>query len=414
MNSYLIITPNVCNMGGAQLYVLRRALYLVGKGYNVFVVIWFDNGFFPLEAQFKGIPIYFASELSKPFILVSKKKSDAIIRRIANFAKLDKNTIIESHTLSAIEWGEIISSQYNCKHLAYPLSEASVSNYIWLPGKKIFKEKLDNNEFYGLSDASLEIIFGKPHIPNNYVNVGFDEEELAERCIPNLNLGLKNNDFVISTIARLEKSYIEKLIEDTIKLAKAYRNQPFVLIIAGGSDTGKRQDFLVEKYKKIYDSCSNLRVFFTGYITTLGKDLFQISDVFVGTGLAAINAISQSRITVVIDERNDLSLGFLGVDAKNFGYGPLSMCCPIYNKLDEAYTADKEKKRMIMDAGRQLYFTEFYTQTCFEKLDVAISKISNSKDRDCMKVSLFNTVTLRTLKCLINLSRPLRKLIKRS
>ena len=386
MSNYLIITPNLCNMGGAQLYVLRRSIYLKKKGYNVFIVVWFDNGYFPLKTQFEDTPIFVSPELAKPYVLVNKKKATAAINSIADFVGIDKDTIIESHTFTTIEWGEIIASFYKCKHLAYPLTEESVARYIWKPGKKILRDKLKHNELYGLSDASLEIMFGNPCSPNNYVNVGFDERELVDKSVPSIEYEKSENDFVISTVSRLDKTYIESLVDDVIKLANKYPQQSFILIVAGGSKTGNRQSYLVNKYKQENIHCSNLRVLFTGYITSLGRDLFLNSDVVVGTGLAAINSISQSRVTIVIDERNDRALGFFGTDTNNFGYGSLKHNFSIFSKLDEAYLLDSCKKEIIKKAGRQLYQSDFYTERCFEKLDVAISQIRNSAAKDYLKV----------------------------
>ena len=383
-------------MGGAQLYVLRRALYLQNKGFDVYIVVGFDNGNFPLQSKFNSIPILCVPEVSKPYVL-SYPKNKAAIDKIKEFASINSDTTIESHTLSAIEWGEIISSSSYCKHLAYPLSEIPVSSYKWQPGKRLFYEKLERNEFWGLSNVSLKLIFGEEHTPNNYVNVGFDEAELADKCSPYLSIQRKEDEFVIATVTRLDKTYVEVLISDSISLAKEYPNQVFVLLIAGGSRTGNREEYLFNKYRQCNIPCDNLRVLFTGYITTLGKDLFQMCDVFVGTGLAAINAISQSCLTIMIDESYNRSIGFFGTETRNFGYGDFKDSTSIFIKLKEAYLMDDQTKQCLTMAGRDLYLSDFYTQRCFEKLDNAVEKIINGGQKQYINVNPFYALFCKVL-----------------
>ena len=45
-NKYLILTPRVSSLGGAQLYVSRRATYLYQKGIEVYIVTYDSNELF--------------------------------------------------------------------------------------------------------------------------------------------------------------------------------------------------------------------------------------------------------------------------------------------------------------------------------------------------------------------------------
>ena len=49
---YVLVTYNVCNHGGGQLYVLRRANYLREHGYDVRIIVCFDDGDFILEKDY--------------------------------------------------------------------------------------------------------------------------------------------------------------------------------------------------------------------------------------------------------------------------------------------------------------------------------------------------------------------------
>lgn len=149
MKKYIIITRRVSSMGGAQLFVLRRVLHLKDCGYNVFVVYTREESYFPLKENFNNIPLIHIEEMESYVAQLTETKQDEIIERLNNEVGGINGSLIETHTLSTIEWGEIIAARFCAKHLAYPLSEAKVSKYHFNPGKSIFREKLDKREFYG-------------------------------------------------------------------------------------------------------------------------------------------------------------------------------------------------------------------------------------------------------------------------
>jgi hypothetical protein len=50
MKKYIIITGRISDMGGAQLYVLRRALHLKQCGFDVLIIVAIHSDYFPLKA----------------------------------------------------------------------------------------------------------------------------------------------------------------------------------------------------------------------------------------------------------------------------------------------------------------------------------------------------------------------------
>ena len=79
MKHYLILTYNVCNMGGGQLFVLRRAKHLKNKGYDVHIVVSFHTDYFPLKEQFDDYHLYIIPEMGDASIKYTKKEVDSII-----------------------------------------------------------------------------------------------------------------------------------------------------------------------------------------------------------------------------------------------------------------------------------------------------------------------------------------------
>ena len=79
-------------MGGGQLFVLRRSLYLKNKGFDVHVITTFDNGVFPLKESFEGIPIYNIPEMASSSSFVSEKRQKEILSNvIQKIGKADRN-----------------------------------------------------------------------------------------------------------------------------------------------------------------------------------------------------------------------------------------------------------------------------------------------------------------------------------
>lgn len=391
-------------MGGGQLFVLRRSLYLKNKGFDVHVITTFDNGVFPLKESFEGISIYNIPEMASSSSFVSEKRQKEILSDvIQKIGKADKY-YLESHTLGTIEWAELLSVKLHGRHLAYPLAEPLFNKQFFYPGKSIILNKLERNQLYGNNSRSLVHIFGKEPKQNLFINIAFDETELKEMCFPSLNYKKQAGDYVITTVTRLDKTYVEPFIEDVKKLALKYPTEKFVMIVAGGSNTGTREKDLLAKYSR--SSIANLKIIFTGYIKELGKDIFNISDVFVGMGTASINAISQKCIALNIDpSRNSMCSGIFGIDTNNFGYTENGKVYTILEKIEEIYLADENKKNYLKKTGRELFETSFEINSCFLQMDAAINSISESQDEPYLHVS-------RLYRFIVRLSYNLLAIIK--
>lgn len=136
---HLIITPSISNLGGAQLYVLRRAKYLQKKGIKVSVIVSHHNADnFILENQFNKISFLHLRQFGKIFGLTSKNRLNDLIFQIKKFLPDFDDGVVESHTLELSIWGEFISSQLKFKHVLYVLAEPLVKHYYFYPGYKFF------------------------------------------------------------------------------------------------------------------------------------------------------------------------------------------------------------------------------------------------------------------------------------
>ena len=397
MKKYLIFTRRISDMGGAQLYVLRRCLHLANIGYRVYIIVTDHSDYFPLKEKFGEIPLIVIPEMKKRVASLSRRKQETIIRSIIDTIGSSDSYYIESHTLSAIEWGELVAAEIHARHLAYPLSEPSVRDYKYKPGIRIFEEKLDNGEFFGCSSYSLKEIFGRDDVPPHFINIGYDESELRETCIPSINIKKCQDRYTVLTISRLDKTYIEVLADAVSEMALKYPDKSFQLLIAGGCRDSAREDYLKNNYNNVHYQQANLDIRYLGYIDTLGRDIFKLADVFVGMGTASINAISQGCVTINIDPRNGMkrASGFFGIDTSNFAYPEADNTFSIFSKLEEAFLMNASEVQYVRKMGRRLFEEQFEINTCFCKIDDAINSIKPTNMRESLRLSDFYRMRVR-------------------
>lgn len=378
-------------MGGAQLYVLRRCLYLINKGYCVYIFVTDHSDYFPLKDKFGEVPLIVIPEIKKRVASFSRRKQNTIIKTIIDKVGRSDSFYIESHTLTTIEWGELVAAEIHARHLAYPLSEPSVKEYKYKPGIRIFEEKLNNGEFYGCSSYSLKEIFGHDIESPHFINIGYDEAELKDSCIPAIQITKPQGTYVILTISRLDKTYIEVLADAVSKMALKYPSQSFLLLIAGGCSDSMREGFLKNNYNNDHYQQPNLDIQYLGYINTLGKDIFKLADIFVGMGTASINAISQKCVTINIDPRNGMkqASGFFGIDTSNFAYPETDKTFSVFSKLEEAFQMNKSQVQSVQMIGRKLFEEQFEINTCFRKIDNVINSVKPVEKRATLMVSGF-------------------------
>ncbi len=397
MKKYLIITPTIYDLGGAQLFTLRRTRHLLLQGYKVFIIISSRSDYFPLKDSFEGVPVLEVPQIIHHSLEYSQKQRNKIVEKIIEWTGNQGEYLIESHSLILIEWGEHIAYISKGRHIAYPLAEPKLSDFHISYGRKIILHKLSHGQLYGCTSVSLRKIFEREDVPSNYVNIGYDESEMHERCTPAISYKKQDGDFLISTVTRLDKPYIEPLVDSTIRLANSYPYQNFVLLIGGGSTTPGREDHLHSFYKSVIASTSNLKVIFTGYIESLGKDLFRMSDVFVGMGTASINSISQNCITIIVDMdgKMDRVAGIFGKDTNNFAYPENGITYSFDEKLEEVYLLNDVNRLLLRENGRLLFEKEFEMKACFNKLDQIVSTIQPSKDSSLFKSNILYRWTVR-------------------
>lgn len=408
---YIIITGRLDHIGGSELYTLRRIKYLQNRGFGTLVI---TSSFKKEEVLLKELENFNIIELKN--IQYNEKK---YINRLENNLKDQyKKIYIETHCFW--EFGEKLAQRLKTINFIYLMAEQPFFNF---PNKRFFLEKLKNDEIIGVSEETLRISFGeewkKGNYKNNYVNISFDKEEIqSDKNREKIYKLEKNEENIrILTVSRFEKTYIEELIKDVLKISKKYKNKSFELILIGDSSNREIRINLIEKYK----NTSNLKIRFLGYITPLFSELYENLDLFVGMGTALINAVSFECISLGIDARNNRTSGFFGRDIKTFGYHSSDKTVSIFEKIEEFILMKKEEKDQIKKKSKKLYEENFGFLNTMQKLDSYIlneekyKKITYTMPKReykyYIKIILFKLKVLNILLKIKNKIKPNKKFV---
>lgn len=391
--TYCLIVPDFRGIGGAQLYALRRMKYLAKKGIDsVIAVGLLDQKILDETTDVKVFQHELINDLAFD---VKKGEKIAVIKKLIDWCR-DEITIIETYDPVGATWGECLAFTLNCKHVIYSLIEPEVYKNIQdRPILDFFKFKLSRDEFIGLSSVSLEKIFNRKfsNTENRYVNVPFDDAELPDNSAIDINKYISHGAFVIGTVSRLEKGYVEELIKATVSFSRSYTDNHFVLIIAGDSEVGNYKQEYLKKYAFNKTKQDNLEIFLPGYMRPLGKDFFNKIDLFIGMGTGAVSAISQGCATIVIDPINNKSSGIFGVDTNNFAYSESGVQYSILDSIKDVY---KNNNRFVAakKAGRILFEKQFDVSVCMKKLDNYIYGIEDFRNEywNVNNIGLQNTI----------------------
>ena len=119
---YIIIAYQIINMGGAQQYYRNKAETLKNKGYDVFIFSS-DKGDIAIK-DLKHYEYGIFQELKYPLYCFGEKRIEAIIECILHIiGEADPYTIIESSSIAAAQWGELLGERIGCKHFLFNLLE---------------------------------------------------------------------------------------------------------------------------------------------------------------------------------------------------------------------------------------------------------------------------------------------------
>lgn len=317
MNKYILMSMGISGMGGGQMYLRNKLLYMEQKGWKVDIYSGLPGKVVIPELMKYSLNIN-PVLTSAPFVY-SNGFVDSYVDKIIKNCCISSNdiVIIESTTAHMSYWGEIIAKRCNGRHICYLLDERN--DYLvykrYLP---FFYYKLQRNELAGINSKSLMYLFrgyknccidGGPFLPALCQNV-VEDIEIPKR------LKLPIADYTIGSIGRLEKPYIPYLIREIVKYVNRHQKKQYNLLLIGGTNDNKR----ILEIKKGTENIKNLNVIITGYMFPIPKQLILKVDLFISSAGSAGVSYGLDRPTISLDAFDCKPIGLLGYTTKHSLY----------------------------------------------------------------------------------------------
>lgn len=366
MKKYIIFTHTIYNLGGGQLLTLRKKKILESLGYDLFVVYKKKRGPFLLEREYNKINNLYVPEFDSPLNVIPSSRMNRSIENVLNFiGPVTQDSIIESNDRTTAVWAEIVAQKLHIRHIYYLIIETDLNSYKFYPYNSFFDFKLKRKELWACNSKGLEISFKKklPYYSDVYINVPYETSEIAEISEPKIDYGnwKENDKIVITTISRLDKSYVIDLFKAVCNICDRHRNYNIELNIVGDTVVGNNKQWLKEHIELLSSSTPNMNVIMPGYIKSIGKDIFNHTHIFVGMGTAIISAISQGCVSLTVNPYTSLSSGILGVDTFNFAFNDNGQEYSLEDKIEEVLKMDRDiLKDKIIKFYQDNYTLEAY------------------------------------------------------
>jgi len=311
MKTYIIFTPEITNMGGAQMYTANKVQFLKKKGWNVQV-------FFPkrkgdvLIPELKEFENNLILELGIELRFMTRSMKKSAFQRIECFCKDSDEIVVESQIINHSFLVEEIAAYLGARHIINTLDERIP---ICFKKQNVFFEyKLRRWEFQNAGERRLKQVFGNDYkqeflaFKNNMVYncsnvVSEDSQELT----------FSDSDSTILSIGRLDKPYIIPMTEEIKLFATKHADKSMNVIYVGGSFTGEEEG----KIKSILESVNNVNLYMLGYTFPVPFNVISIADVAIACANSVNVTADKDVPTIVADINDSMAIGVYGYDTEN-------------------------------------------------------------------------------------------------
>lgn len=309
MKHFVFFADTIKRVGGAQLYIKAKALYLTAAGWDVNIV-YHQNGE-PCIDDLQNYDNLYCPELYQPSYYYTNCRRKHIIKKLCGFVDFRGEMIVyESHSRKLASWAEVLAKvRGDVKHVCYDLGECI---NVPVPMFEFYKFKYERQELFGIQSASIALFFKGTNIQLKYGSPCLPAYGASD-CVADCKSDLIEdtfNGYVIGIVGRLEKAYIWEYAKSIKKFASNHADRFFTLVFVGGAPENENPEV---KIRQLYKECSNIKLIFTGYIFPIPRILVTSFNICLA-GAGAASAISREGVvTISIDPRDFLANGILGI-----------------------------------------------------------------------------------------------------
>lgn len=312
MKLYIILTPSIGDMGGAQMYTVNKIEYLRSIGWDV--VVYYS-------LPYKSILIGGLAEFDHNFIpdmqyaiqYLPQKRYEPIIKKICQGVIRYDELVVETHLAALSGWGEIIAARLKGRHVVNFLEEHPRA--LTKKEAKYYEFKLKRREVLNASEISLKRLFGifykEEYLEYEHKSGFFCSNVVGESVFDSSFLKVAN--FNILSIGRLDKPYIETLVLELKKLAINNKKYSFNFHFVGGSNSGK-----VEKWIEMeLGNIDNVNNYLYGFMFPIPLGLIEMANIAVASANSILVTSERGCPTISIDMSDFGAIGLFGYTTVN-------------------------------------------------------------------------------------------------
>lgn len=370
MKKYVFLVPTVAGMGGAQMYIRNKILYLRQNGWTVDIIVAQKGHAKLSELQDFRFEI---PELAFEIFNYSNRKKKLIIDKIVsriNNSEPDE-IIVESTCISEASWGEAIAKRLWAKHIVYLLQEDNRLNNKGL--RQFFLFKHARKELIGITEQSLTTMFASFNpIPTeqSYWLPAYCNNVEADVDSPYIGqMDSIKHDYAIGLLSRLEKPFVQPAITDFCNYSHNHQEKSFLLVLMG--DSPKGSGVLERLRKQIGTRAPNVRVISTGYLYPVPTKLLEKFDVFLTSAGSGWTCMRSGVPTITYDGNDLKPIGILGRTTSNALFRDKDEEPQDFSLLMEQILVEKKYKKETPNYAEGLPdfgdYIEFLDKTSKEK-----------------------------------------------
>lgn len=315
MIKYVILTPQIGDMGGGQMFACNKAEYMTNLGWEVTICYFTESPILIKKYyDFKRICI---PQLRWGIQYYTPYQVNNIVKQIVYQIGIDTHdeVIVESHLCYLSLWAELLAEKLKAKHIINSFEEdipTFTSNAI-----SFFEYKLKRWECVNASENSLRRLF-KSYFKEEYnrfnhstsffcSNVTDDNNVTPDVILPD------TNSFNILSIGRLNKPYIQVMLSELFGFAEKYSSTPIGLVFVGASPDGSVEKDILDKFNKL----GNVKIYLLGYMFPIPQNVFECANISISTSNAVLVTHEHGIPTIAVDATDSFAIGIYGINTYN-------------------------------------------------------------------------------------------------
>lgn len=308
MKKYVFLTFAIPGIGGTQIYIRNKVLFLRQQGWNPIVITEESEGEICVQELLAFKDNIIPEILQSPMLLRKHQREQVLNRMAELIGEVDEDTVIESNFIMATLWGELLAQKLGIKHFIFLIQEDySLSDERFM---KYFDFKFQRGELAGNTPVAISKLFsGYRTLPegcDTYLSAYCSNTVEDYKSIHTDNI--KQADYNIGSIGRLNKPFVVPMIKDILSFAQTHKDKTFQIVLFGGTPDSKELDTIIGLVQPV----ENVDIYVTGAIFPVPHKALDKIDVFISSAGAAATSANLGYTTIVIDANDFEPIGILG------------------------------------------------------------------------------------------------------